>query len=489
MKVKIYYFRSLFSQSACSLSAGKFSSFLLDRGYNTDLALLKMEDYAFNHSALNDINNFDIIVYKANYKDFEYGIRLFENLIQKDTKFYVTGAFALLNEKAIIKKFPFITKVINIQNCDEVEKFFPIIGEKIEKNSVICGCDRQIDMLEKGRYINLEASTGCIYRCAFCHINLIGYPFKNIEIENVVEEISNLITKLNKKYFIFNDSIFWKGDRDNERIEKFISLVKEKNLKFYFYIYLALKPTISEELLIKLKEIGLIRVFVGVENITDDFQEHNPKAVNLTSAEQFLQMLRRNKVSYHIGFMMFFPDVKYENLFVNLKYLHSINKLFRLGIIVEKMRILPRSTNSNILYKTEGKIDQCYNYHFVNEKVKECYDLVKNYFNNVNMRYFEQFFTGIDIIRTILNREGLEKEFENELLSYDNLVTECNDKLFLALNDIFTNLVVTPEHITTLCNIYAKAEINYTNFINKLKVKHEDIFKCIPHGKEELNIW
>ena len=43
--IGICYFRSLFSQSACSLSVGKFSHFLLNRGYNTNLYLIEKNNY------------------------------------------------------------------------------------------------------------------------------------------------------------------------------------------------------------------------------------------------------------------------------------------------------------------------------------------------------------------------------------------------------------------------------------------------------------
>ena len=44
-KVGIFYFRSLYSQSAASLSVGKFSDYLLNRGYKTNIYLLKNDDH------------------------------------------------------------------------------------------------------------------------------------------------------------------------------------------------------------------------------------------------------------------------------------------------------------------------------------------------------------------------------------------------------------------------------------------------------------
>lgn len=235
-KIGICYFRSLYSQSACSLSVGKLSDYLLNKGYSTNLYLLKNDDHLSLISTYDKIIENDIIIYKTNYKDFEYGIALFENVYKEtNKKIYLTGPFALMNKERILKKYNYIEGIIDIQNSEDINQIFPDLENKIKKDSVICGVDREIEIQEKGRYINLEASTGCIYNCTFCHIKLMNYVKTEKNIELVVNEIEELHRKLDKNYFIFNDSVFWKNNNDNERIEKFVSLLKEKKTQYLFY--------------------------------------------------------------------------------------------------------------------------------------------------------------------------------------------------------------------------------------------------------------
>ena len=154
-KIGICYFRSLYSQSACSLTVGKASDYLLNRGYRTNLFLLKKDDHVSLITKYHKIMENDIIIYKTNYKDFEYGIRLFENLCREyDKKIYLTGPFAIMNKERIIKKYNFVTDVIDIQNSEEINQTFPDLGNKVKKDSVICGVDREIEIQEKGQYIN-----------------------------------------------------------------------------------------------------------------------------------------------------------------------------------------------------------------------------------------------------------------------------------------------------------------------------------------------
>lgn len=491
MNVGIFYFRSLYSQSISSISVGKFSDLLLNRGYNTNLGILKNDDFAFNRNQIKKILANDIIIYKTNYKDFEYGIRFFE-YIQKlypNKKIYITGPFANLNKNRILNKYQFIDVIFNIQDMNDIEILFPIIkNTKIEKNSIVYGIDREIEFEEKGKYINLEASTGCIYNCSFCHVNILNYPKSFVDVNLLVDEIDYLVNTMGKKYLIFNDSVFWKNKGDSERILKLIELIKSKKIKFYFMIYLSLTVKIPIEIINGLKEIGLIRVFFGVENISKKFQISNHKYVSEEDTKNFIKILEERNITYHIGFILFSYDTTYDELLMNLKFLKEIKKLFRPGILVEKMRILPGSENSDILFNSEDRIDQAYNYVIKDEKVENCYKLICKYFSKINIRYFEHFFSSLNIAISILKRKGIEKDFENEIILYEKLFDKINQTIYISLKKIFIDLKIEPIDKCTLLDLYSESEIMYINFTNKLYDIAPDVFMMLPHGKEDINI-
>ena len=490
MKVGIFYFRSLYSQSACSLSVGKFSDMLLNRGYNVELGILKNDDYAYNRKELKKILENDIIIYKTNYKDFEYGIRFFKNIKEKyaDKKIYLTGPFANLNKERIEKKYDFIQDIINMQDINEIDNAFPIIGNTIKKDTVICGIDREMEYLEKGKYINLEASTGCIYNCAFCHINILNYKNETIEVNTIIDEIDFLVNKMHKNYLIFNDSVFWKNEKDTVRILQIVDKIKKRNIKFYFMIYLSLTSKIPIDLLDKLKEIGLIRVFFGVENVSKNFQTNNNKYISEKDTKDFIKLLEDRDITYHIGFILFSYDTVYDELFLNLHFLKDIKKLFRPGIIVEKMRILPKSKNEQILYECNDKIDQSYNYIIKDSKVQKAYELTREYFQNINIRNFEHFFSSTNIAICMLKREKLEKMFKEEIDNYYETLDYTNREIYEILNRIYLSLKYIDTDISKLLDLYSNAETMYINFTQKLSVIAPEIFMSLPHGKEELNI-
>ena len=489
-KVSICYFRSLYSQSACSLSIGKLSDYLLNRGYETHLFLLKNDSQKYIINNYNQIMKSDVIVYKTNYKDFEYGIRLFENLLfDKNKKFYLVGPFAIMNKKEILKKYSFIDGIINIQDNNEIDSYFVSLNNKIRKNTIIKGIDREIEFQEKGRYINIESSTGCIYNCAFCHIKLMEYSKSEKSMNLVVDEIEELYNKLGKRYFIFNDSVFWKNSSDNTRINEFIDLIKKKQLKISFMIYLSLTVKIESKLLKRLQEIGLIRIFFGVENISKDFSIQNNKYVSETDTELFIKELDSLNISYHIGFILFSKETKYSELKKNIDFLYKIKKLFRPGILVEKMRILPNSKESIYLLKDNSKIDQAYNYIIDDKKVENYYQIINLLFSNINIRNFEQFFSGINISLTIIKNQGKSDKYAFLEDKYFETLELINDGVYEILINELNSHKITSRDIEKLKDLYAIAEVNYIRFMDYLKNNDKEIYETIPHGTEDLNIW
>ena len=489
-KVVFYYFRSLFSQSACSFSVGKASKYLLDNGYTTEIRLLHTNDYAVNMKAFEGVEEYDVIVYKANYKDFNYGIELFREIKNKypNISFYITGPFCVLNQDRIASKYDFVDKVINIQTTCHISETFPTIGGAVQKDTVIAETDRQVEASEKGTYVNLESSSGCVNRCNFCHIYLTKTPFVNKPMDVVVDEIEELHNKLGKNYFIFNDSIFYKGTVDAERILTFCDLIKKKNLKIYFYVYLALSPQIPEHLLDKLKEVGLVRVFFGIESITPELQISNKKNVSEDTANKFLAMLNSKGISYHIGFMLFYPEITLDSLKVNIRYLYDIKKLFRVGIIIEKMRIIPNSPNVDQLTFDDLYVDQAYNYHFQNADVEEAYNNVLDFFSAVDYRMFEQYLTGYNLAITILRHEGKEEKYKEYFDNYYSAVEKVNHFVYKNLIEVIESKKVTCEQKKSLRDLQTSLEYNYHYFMNRLKVDDLRVFKMLPIGKEDINL-
>lgn len=254
-------------------------------------------------------------------------------------------------------------------------------------------------------------------------------------------------------------------------------------------IYLSLTIKISDDLLEKLRDVGLIRVFFGVENISKSFSIQNNKYTSASDTEKFINKLEELGISYHIGFMLFSKETRYEELQENIDFLYKIKKLFRPGMLVEKMRILPNSKDSKYLYNDESKIDQAYNYLIDDSKTEEFYIIINQLFSNINIRNFEQFFSGIKIALTIIKREKLMNNYIEYEKKYNNVLNIINDGVFRILLKELKNLKIDNTDVEEVKNLYSIAESNYIEFMSYLKLNNKIIYETIPHGMEDLNIW
>jgi hypothetical protein len=289
---------------------------------------------------------------------------------------------------------------------------------------------RDIEEGEDVQYVNLEASRGCIFTCSFCHIPnmqetgvlVVGSPVAIRDPVLVVDEMERLHRTMGKTLFIFNDSCFWGSKKDDERILRFSEEIIRRGLDIRFYVYLRTDPFIGPNVLAALVKAGLVRVFLGVENRVDSSLALYRKKVRPGSYESVKALLDPMGVNIHIGYITFEPRSSLEDILSNVEYLFAIGKLFRLGVILEPVRVIPGSSLhaqliADWLMPPGLRYDEItYGYRFAHEEVGELLDGFKRMFRD-NFRGigydFEYYCTTGELLRVLAER--LDSKFINLL--------------------------------------------------------------------------
>jgi radical SAM superfamily enzyme YgiQ (UPF0313 family) len=107
---------------------------------------------------------------------------------------------------------------------------------------------------------SIRTSKGCPFRCNFCAMwKLAGGKYYKRRPEKIVEELETL----DEKYIFFSDD---ESLLDVSRMTELAELIKEKGIDKRYFLY-GRSDTISKnsELIRLWKDIGLERVFVGLE--------------------------------------------------------------------------------------------------------------------------------------------------------------------------------------------------------------------------------
>lgn len=412
-------------------------------------------------------------------------------------KIVIGGHYATFNSENLIKHVPEIDCV----NLGEGEKSFPEMIHAIVNNrnlleikglcfkdhgeiistgisDVVCDLDSlpyplraKID--RTNCITNISASRGCYGACSFCSTRAF-YSLGNtnrIRIRNpikVVDEIEYLVREMNAYHFFFTDDNFMVTEKLQPGwIDTFIKEIEVRKLSIVFNFDCRVDD-INEEIFIKLKEVGLIGVFLGVESNSEYTLRLYNKTTSVKKNMDAVLMLRKLRIDCWMGNIMFHPlttvddieeDIKF---FEEIKYCLYFNYSNPVSHLAGKLKIYKGTRIYNELLE-RGLIKEsnlvC-EYEFLDRKVDKFYDFIQmskqglQKIVSLDPIYLIELAnkTGdLEIANRIhvLSRKYMKKDFntfksslkaikQNENIDLGELYKELNDEEFIE--DIYNEL-------------------------------------------------
>lgn len=175
---------------------------------------------------------------------------------------------------------------------------------------------------------SILSSRGCWRNCAFCSINAWykqggGKRFRIRSVENLVAEIEGLYFDHGVRIFNFQDDNFFLPNRE-KAVRRFAELRDALHRAGIEDLAIAVKArpdSITRESIEILDELGLFRVFLGVENASENGLRHLNRRCEYGQALEALEIL--NDFDVHIAFnlLMFEPHTILDDILVNLRFI------------------------------------------------------------------------------------------------------------------------------------------------------------------------
>ena len=449
-RVKLVFSRTLYSQSVASVTMGSLAAYLRSKGFQVDLCLFDRDKSGNTAIFPENGSTGNIVIAKLNFKDYPVMLPFLRQLKQIGLvqRVFLCGPFAKLNTTGLLSKLNWLDGVLLDQPeasairllstvSDDLKSWdFESLGS-VSRNPVsgIIGTYRPIESLvplsdlpfpardieakEDVLFVNIEASRGCLFDCSFCHIPLMNggqYKISPLNVRDpvlVVDEIEQLNRQMGKTLFIFNDNCFWSTKKDDARILRFCEEIVKRKLDVHFYVYLKGEPFIGDDVLHALVKAGLVRVFLGVENSVKSTLVTYRKKIRSDLYETVKAKLDPLGVNVHIGYITVEPHSSLSDVSSNIEYLYAIGKLFRLGVVLEPVRVVP-GTSLHRQLVTEGLMSPklnydeiTYGYRFVTEDVERLLVgwkvLLGNHLKDVAYR-FEYYSTTGELVKVIAGR-------------------------------------------------------------------------------------
>ncbi|MCK4879102.1 MAG: radical SAM protein, partial [Bacteroidales bacterium] len=184
--------------------------------------------------------------------------------------------------------------------------------------------------LEK-KYATLIAGRGCVYNCAFCDIRAFygqpPGPVKRIrKPEMVVNEMEHLYKEHDCSIFLFQDDDFPVAvSRNSQWIDTFCRSLEERDLagKVMWKINCR-SDEVDDDLFGMMKQYGLFKVYLGIENGTDEGLIRMNKRLTVADNIRGIEILKDLGIAVDYGFMLFHPDSTYNSINDNLAFLAQI---------------------------------------------------------------------------------------------------------------------------------------------------------------------
>jgi anaerobic magnesium-protoporphyrin IX monomethyl ester cyclase len=175
---------------------------------------------------------------------------------------------------------------------------------------------------------NILSSRGCYRDCAFCSINAWykhggGKKFRLRSIENLIAEMKELYFLYGIRIFNFHDDNFFHPQHEMavQRFDQLRSGLRREGIEGIAFAVKARPDSINPETISILDDLGLFRVFLGVENASARGLRHLNRKCSLDHILNALKIL--NDFDIHIAYnlLMFEPDTQLEDILTNLRFM------------------------------------------------------------------------------------------------------------------------------------------------------------------------
>jgi len=172
-------------------------------------------------------------------------------------------------------------------------------------------------IIKDPKFISLQSSRGCPYRCIFCH-NVFGKRFRAISADRLFEQVNTLSMKFSVREFFFLDDSF---NIDKKRVMRFCEQIIQTGKKFNFSFPVGLRgDVLDKETLKTLKCAGTYRLAFGIESGVPRMQKLLKKNVDLVKLKEMIKYSDELGIITQGFLMLGFPTETEQELKQTVQY-------------------------------------------------------------------------------------------------------------------------------------------------------------------------
>ena len=174
----------------------------------------------------------------------------------------------------------------------------------------------------------LMGSRGCYENCAYCCITTLhnlapGKKFRQRSVELIADEMAQLYRQRGTRQFVFHDDNFLVPSvaHNQARIEGFDKAFKSRGMEDLALLVKCRPADANRDVLSRLKEMGLVRIFMGIESATEMGLLTLDRHQTVGQSIRALDICGELDVSAQFTIMTFNPDANLNTLRADLAFM------------------------------------------------------------------------------------------------------------------------------------------------------------------------
>ncbi len=173
----------------------------------------------------------------------------------------------------------------------------------------------------------IMGSRGCVRRCDYCCITTLherapGPRFRRRDPERVVDELAHLYYERGVRQFVFHDDNFLVPNPNNnrERLAQYERAIAAHALRDIGLVMKCGPQDLDPASLQKLKELGLLRIFLGIESGSQCGLDSIGRRQTTVDTERAVSLCEEHGVSSQYTMIIFHPAATIDSMLADLDF-------------------------------------------------------------------------------------------------------------------------------------------------------------------------
>ncbi len=173
-------------------------------------------------------------------------------------------------------------------------------------------------------------SRGCFGSCDYCCVNALhrlapGKRFRQRSTGSIADEMAALYNERGIRQFIFHDDNFLvpSTERNHQRLDALKSDLADRGVNDTAFAIKCRPHEVDREIFVKLREMGLLRVYLGIESGNSTGLSSIGRKQTVSEAERALNICEDLGISTQFIIMIFHPDATIDTIRTDIGFMRK----------------------------------------------------------------------------------------------------------------------------------------------------------------------